>query len=200
MSRLVLIDNYDSFTWNLAQYLMELGAEVDVRLNDQVTVERIEALDPDGIVVSPGPGRPDAAGISMEAIRRFAGKKPILGVCLGHQSIARVWGAEIVRAPTLMHGKTSEIEHDGEGVFAELPNPFEATRYHSLVVDPPTLDDAFEVTARADGDVIMGIRHREWPLEGVQFHPESIMTGCGKRLLGNFLRTVGELTHNRPRV
>ena len=192
MTKLLLIDNYDSFTWNLAQYLMELGAEVDVRLNDQLELEQIEALAPDALVVSPGPGRPDDAGISMAAIERFAGKLPILGVCLGHQAIARVWGGEIVRAPTLMHGKTSPIEHDGKGVFTGLPQPFEATRYHSLVVEPSSLHESFEVTARADGEVIMGLRHREWALEGVQFHPESIMTGSGMALLGNFLRIVGE--------
>ena len=188
--RLLLLDNYDSFTFNLAQYLQELGAELEVSLSDRLTVEQAGDGGFDAVVISPGPGRPEEAGISLELIRRYGDRLPILGVCLGHQSIAQAFGAAIVQAPTLMHGKTSEIHHHNQGVFAGLPQPFEATRYHSLTIDPPSLDPAFEITARTADDVIMGIRHREHPLHGVQFHPESILTRPGKQLLGNFLEIV----------
>ncbi|MEW6199381.1 MAG: aminodeoxychorismate/anthranilate synthase component II [Planctomycetota bacterium] len=187
----VLIDNYDSFTYNLVQRIGELGRAVDVRVyrNDVVTLEDIEAQQPDHIIISPGPCTPREGGISNDVIRRFGGRVPILGVCLGHQCIAYVHGARIIRAQRLMHGKTSQIRHDGLGVFRGLPNPFEATRYHSLVVEPDTLPGSFIVSAVADDDPheIMGLRHREWPLEGVQFHPESFLTGVGHRLLANFL-------------
>ena len=182
---ILLVDNYDSFTFNLYQYLGELGAEVKVVRNDAMSVDEALALEPERIVVSPGPGTPDEAGISVELIRRAT--VPVLGVCLGHQSLGQAFGGAIVRAPKLMHGKTSEIRHDGRGLFAGLPDPFTATRYHSLVVAPESVPDCLEVTAWADGGVIMGLRHRERPLEGVQFHPESILTGSGKDLLRNFL-------------
>jgi anthranilate synthase/aminodeoxychorismate synthase-like glutamine amidotransferase len=185
--RILLIDNYDSFTWNLAQYLEELGVDLAVRLNDVLSVDGALAFDADAIMISPGPGRPEDSGITLELVRRCAGRMPLLGVCLGHQAIAQSFGAEIVQAPTLMHGKTSPIEHDGKGLFLGLPNPFDATRYHSLVVDPPTLPDSLVVTATTAEGVIMGLRHRSWPLWGVQFHPESILTPVGKSLLGNFL-------------
>jgi anthranilate phosphoribosyltransferase len=182
---ILLVDNYDSFTFNLYQYLGELGADVTVVRNDALSVDDALALDPERIVVSPGPGTPDDAGISVEIIRRSP--VPVLGVCLGHQSLAQAFGARIVRAPKLMHGKTSEIRHDGRSVFTGLPDPLTATRYHSLVASPETIPDCLEVSAWADGGVIMGLRHRERPLEGVQFHPESILTGSGKDLLRNFL-------------
>ncbi len=182
---ILLVDNYDSFTFNLYQYLGELGAEVKVVRNDAMSVEDALALGPERIVVSPGPGTPDEAGISVELIRRAP--VPVLGVCLGHQSLAQAFGADIVRAAKLMHGKTSEIRHDGRTIFAGLPDPLTATRYHSLVASPGTIPDCLEVSAWTDGDVIMGLRHRERPLEGVQFHPESILTGSGKDLLRNFL-------------
>jgi anthranilate synthase component 2 len=185
--RLLLLDNYDSFTWNLAQYLEELGAEVRVELNDRVGVEWVERQAFDALVVSPGPGRPEGAGISLDLIRWAAGRKPLLGVCLGHQALAQAYGGRIVRAPSLMHGKTSRIRHDGAGIFAGLPAEFEATRYHSLVVDPASLHEDLRVTAWADEDVIMGIEHRRLPLHGVQFHPESILTLEGKALLANYL-------------
>ena len=190
---IVLIDNYDSFTYNLVQRIGELDrtCEMKVYRNDQVTLEQIEADRPERLIISPGPCTPREAGISVEVVRHFAGKVPILGVCLGHQSIAFAFGAEIVRADRLMHGKTSEIRHDGKSVFAGLPNPFTATRYHSLVIEPESLPDAFEVTARtvdAPDNEIMGIRHREHPIEGVQFHPESFLTETGHALLANFLR------------
>ncbi len=185
--RVLLIDNYDSFTWNLAQYLEELGVDLTVRLNDALSVDGALTHGADAIMISPGPGRPEESGITLEVVRRCAGSTPLLGVCLGHQAIAQSFGAEIVQAPTLMHGKTSPIEHDGEGLFAGLPNPFDATRYHSLVVDPPTLPDPLVVTAKTPEGVIMGLRHRSRPLWGVQFHPESILTQAGKPLLGNFL-------------
>jgi anthranilate synthase/aminodeoxychorismate synthase-like glutamine amidotransferase len=187
MARILMIDNYDSFTYNLVQYLAELGAEVDVRRNDAVTLDEVAALAPDGIVISPGPCTPREAGISVPLVQRFAGEIPILGVCLGHQAIGAALGGDIVRAPRIMHGKTSPIRHDGSGVFADLPDPFDATRYHSLVIDPATLPAVLARSAWTDEGEIMGVRHRDAFVEGVQFHPESILTLEGKRLLGNFL-------------
>jgi len=187
---LLVVDNYDSFTYNLVQYLGELGAALAVRRNDEVGVEEVERLQPDAIVVSPGPGAPAQAGISSELIRRFTGRRPILGVCLGHQVIGEVFGGRVGRAPTPIHGKTSWIHHDGRGVFAGLPNPFEATRYHSLVVHRDGLPDCLEVSAWTADGLVMGLRHRAAPVEGVQFHPESILTTAGKGLLANFLRTA----------
>jgi anthranilate synthase component 2 len=184
---LLMIDNYDSFTWNLVQYLGELGADVHVHRNDAITLEQVEAWAPEKIVVSPGPCTPNEAGISVPLIRRFAGRVPILGVCLGHQSIGQAFGAKIVRAQHVMHGKLSPITHGGEGVFAGLPSPFQATRYHSLAIEPASLPEELEVTARSDDGEIMGVRHREHAIEGVQFHPEAILTEHGKRLLANFL-------------
>ena len=188
---LLMIDNYDSFTYNLVQYLGELGEEVVVRRNDAITCDEIEALAPDVIVVSPGPCTPNEAGVSVECIRRFSGSVPILGVCLGHQSLAAAFGASIVRADRIMHGKTSPIEHDGTTIFEGLPNPFDATRYHSLLVDPASVPECLEVTARTREGEIMALRHREHLTEGIQFHPESILTVEGKPLLRNFLRRVG---------
>jgi anthranilate synthase/aminodeoxychorismate synthase-like glutamine amidotransferase len=187
--KLLLIDNYDSFTYNLAQYFGELGADVQVVRNDATTVDAIAAGPPDAITISPGPCTPNEAGISMDVVRRFAGELPILGVCLGHQCIGQVFGGRIVRAPRIMHGKTSKIFHDEKGLFAGVDNPFVATRYHSLVVAPDSLPDTLEVTAKTWEDEIMGVRATGpgAPLEGVQFHPESIMTTAGKALLGNFL-------------
>ena len=185
--RLLMVDNYDSFTYNLVQYLGELGAEVDVRRNDAIALDEIETLRPDAVVISPGPCTPREAGISVPLIQRFAGRLPILGVCLGHQAIGAAFGGAIVRAPRIMHGKTSLIHHDGRGVFASLPDPFEATRYHSLVIDPATLPPELERTAWTAEGEIMGVRHRAHFIEGVQFHPESILTVEGKRLLANFL-------------
>ena len=185
---ILLIDNYDSFTWNLYQYFCELGAEVLVKRNDELTLTEIASLAPERIVISPGPCTPDESGISLDVIRRYAGKTPLLGVCLGHQAIAQVFGAAIVRAAQVMHGKTSLIEHNGEGVFKGLNNPLTVTRYHSLVIDPPTLPADFIVTARSASGEIMGIRHRQWDLEGVQFHPESILSEQGHQLLENFLK------------
>lgn len=184
---ILLIDNYDSFTWNLYQYFCELGAEVQVRRNDELTLEEIIALAPAKIVISPGPCTPDESGVSLEVIRHFSGNTPILGVCLGHQAIAQVFGATIVRAARVMHGKTSPISHRGQGVFRGLNNPLTVIRYHSLLIDPPTLPECFEVTARSQEGEIMGIRHREFDLEGVQFHPESILSEQGHQLLANFL-------------
>ena len=184
---ILMIDNYDSFTYNLVQYLGELGAELVVHRNDKVTLEEIEALVPEKIVISPGPCTPREAGISCELVRHFAGKLPILGVCLGHQCIGDVFGGDVVRAERLMHGKTSMIHHNGEEIFDDLENPFEATRYHSLIVKRETLPDCFDLTAWTDQDEIMGIRHKEHPIWGVQFHPESILTRAGKPLLENFL-------------
>ncbi|MDA8057341.1 MAG: aminodeoxychorismate/anthranilate synthase component II [Actinomycetota bacterium] len=183
----LLVDNYDSFVYNLVQELGELGADPVVRRNDAVDVDGIRALGCNLVVISPGPGRPEGAGISLEAITELAGEVPILGVCLGHQAIGQAFGASIVRAPVLMHGKTSEVHHDGRGVFAGLPQPLTATRYHSLVVDPTTVPDELEVTATTDDGVIMGLRHRDLPVEGVQFHPESVLTSSGPSLLANFL-------------
>jgi len=185
---ILMIDNYDSFTWNLVQYLGELGAEVRVFRNDEIDLAGIAALAPERIVISPGPCTPNEAGISLAAIREFAGKAPILGVCLGHQAIGQAYGGRIVHAHTLMHGKTSPIEHTGQGVFARLPSPFTATRYHSLAIERARLPACLEVTAwTADGE-IMGVRHRDFPVEGVQFHPESFLTEHGHALLKNFLQ------------
>ena len=186
--RVLVVDNYDSFVYNLVQEMGELGADPVVRRNDAVDVDGALALEPDGIVVSPGPGRPEDAGISMELIRAVAGRIPILGVCLGHQCIGAVYGARVVHAPEIMHGKTSAVHHRGEGVLAGLPTPFVATRYHSLVV--ADLPDTLEVTAETADGVVMALRHRELPVEGVQFHPESILTAEGPRLLGNFLAAL----------
>lgn len=185
---LLLIDNYDSFTWNLYQYFCELGAEVVVKRNDEINVADIATLAPQKIVISPGPCTPNEAGISLDVIRHYAGTLPILGVCLGHQAIGQAFGARIIRARQVMHGKTSAITHNGSGVFHGLNNPLTVTRYHSLLIDPATLPDNFDVTAWSAGDEIMGIRHREWDLEGVQFHPESILSEQGHALLNNFLR------------
>ena len=183
-----MIDNYDSFTYNLVQYLGELGEELQVFRNDKITLKEIEKLKPNKIVISPGPGIPKEAGISIKVIKQFAGKLPILGVCLGHQAIAEAFGGKVIRADRLMHGKTSEIHHDNKGVFKGLPNPFTATRYHSLLVEKKSLPDCFELSAWTDQDEIMGIRHKEFKLEGVQFHPESILTDSGKKLLANFIK------------
>jgi anthranilate synthase/aminodeoxychorismate synthase-like glutamine amidotransferase len=189
--RLLMIDNYDSFTYNLVQYLAELGASLEVRRNDAITLDEIAALAPDGIVISPGPCTPREAGVSVPTIQRFAGQIPILGVCLGHQSIGTAFGADVVRAGRVMHGKTSPIHHDGRGVFTNLPDPFEATRYHSLTIDPATLPPELEATAWTDQRELMGVRHRTLAVEGVQFQPESILTAVGKRLVGNFLGALG---------
>jgi anthranilate synthase/aminodeoxychorismate synthase-like glutamine amidotransferase len=188
--RVFLIDNYDSFTYNLVQELGELGAEVEVARNDAVTVQGIADWQPDGIVISPGPGGPDDAGVSNDVVRRFAGGVPLLGVCLGHQCIAAVYGGAIVRASELVHGKTSEIHHDDAGVFAGLPNPFAATRYHSLILDEATCPGELAITARSSAGLVMGLRHHRLPVEGVQFHPESILTGSGMRLLSTFLDSL----------
>ena len=190
---LLMIDNYDSFTWNLVQYFGELGTRVEVHRNDEITIADIEKLNPERIVISPGPCTPNEAGVSMEAIRRFQGELPILGVCLGHQSIGQVYGGKVVRARQVMHGKTSPIYHKNEGVFAGLPNPVTTTRYHSLIIERESLPDCLEVTAWTqfeDGreDEIMGVRHKTLPIEGVQFHPESIMTLNGHDMLANFLK------------
>ncbi len=184
---LLVIDNYDSFTYNLVQYFGELGAELLVKRNDEITIEEIRTLKPERIVISPGPCTPNEAGISNDVIRTFAASTPLLGVCLGHQCMGQVFGGDVIRAPRLMHGKTSPILHNGEGVFAGLPNPFEATRYHSLVVRRETFPADLEITAETAEKEIMGLRHREFPMHGVQFHPESILTLEGKKLLGNFL-------------
>ena len=189
----LLIDNYDSFTYNLVQRLGELGATLEVYRNDKVTVAEIERRRPSHIIISPGPCTPNEAGVSNEVIRHFAGKVPILGVCLGHQCIGQVFGATVTRARRLMHGKTSLIEHDGRTIFRNLPNPFTATRYHSLCVVESTVPPEFEITARAEKDEVMGIRHRQWAIEGVQFHPESFLTAEGPKLLHNFLEISGPL-------
>ncbi|MEB3280376.1 MAG: aminodeoxychorismate/anthranilate synthase component II [Lyngbya sp.] len=194
---IIVIDNYDSFTYNIVQYLGELGAEFpvaeDVRVyrNDEITVEQINQMQPDGVVISPGPGRPEDAGISLELIERLGPQLPILGVCLGHQSLGQVFGGKIVSAPELMHGKTSTVHHSGQGVFQGLENPLTATRYHSLVIDRQTCPDVLEITAWVDDGTIMAVQHRNYPhLQGVQFHPESILTTSGKLLLKNFLRSL----------
>ena len=183
----LMLDNYDSFTWNLVQYLGELGAAVKVARNDALSLEEIEALRPERIVISPGPCTPSEAGISVPLVRRFAGRIPILGVCLGHQAIGQAFGARIIRAQRVMHGKLSSIVHDQRGVFADVPSPFNATRYHSLAIERTSLPDVLDVTATADDGEIMAIRHRELPVEGVQFHPEAILSEHGRKVLGNFL-------------
>lgn len=189
---ILMIDNYDSFTYNLVQYLRQIGEGVEVKRNDMITITEIEALAPQAIVISPGPGRPESAGISIATIDYFSGKVPILGVCLGHQSIAHAFGARVVPAKRLMHGKTSSITSDGKGVFSGIKSDFQAMRYHSLAVEKESLPDCLAVTATAEDGEIMGIRHREHPTEGIQFHPESIMTPVGKRLLRNFLKMIPE--------
>ncbi|HLQ25850.1 MAG TPA: aminodeoxychorismate/anthranilate synthase component II [Acidiferrobacterales bacterium] len=186
---LLMIDNYDSFTYNLVQYLGELGEDVRVFRNDQITLKQIADLAPEKIVISPGPCTPNEAGVSVDTIREFGGSIPILGVCLGHQSIGQAYGGEIVRAKRLMHGKTSLIQHTGQGIFKSLPSPFTATRYHSLVIERASLPDCLEITAWAEDGEIMGVRHKQYPVEGVQFHPESIMTENGHDLLDNFLKS-----------
>ena len=184
--KVLLLDNYDSFTYNLAQYLGELGHAPVVHRNDEITLGEVEAMKPDRIVISPGPGRPEDAGVSVDVIRQFGRRIPVFGVCLGHQGIGHAFGGAVVRAPVLMHGKVSSIQHDGRGVFAGVSQPFVAGRYHSLIVaDPPP--DALEISARTDDGIIMGLRHREWPVHGVQFHPESVLTGEGRKILRNFL-------------
>ena len=197
--RLLMIDNYDSFTYNLVQYLGELGAEVDVRRNDAITLDEVAALRPDGVVISPGPCTPREAGISVPLIGRFAGEIPILGVCLGHQAIAAAFGGPVVRARRIMHGKTSPIHHDGRGLFAGVALPFEATRYHSLVIDPRALPPVLERAAWTADDEIMGVRHRTLFVEGVQFHPESILTLEGKRILANFLARLPSVPRGSER-
>jgi anthranilate synthase/aminodeoxychorismate synthase-like glutamine amidotransferase len=191
---LLLLDNYDSFTYNLYQYLSELGAQVETVRNDKITLEDIEVMSPEGIIVSPGPCTPREAGISNDIIRSFGPRLPVLGVCLGHQCIGQVYGGTVDRAPEIRHGKTSMINHTGQGVLAGLPNPFEAIRYHSLIVYRDDLPDSLEVTAWTDDGLIMGLRHKEYPVEGVQFHPESIMTPVGHDLLQNFLDRVSQAT------
>jgi anthranilate synthase/aminodeoxychorismate synthase-like glutamine amidotransferase len=187
---ILVIDNYDSFTYNLVQYLQELGAQCKVVLNDQTTADELLAERPDGILLSPGPGTPDDAGITLETIEKAAGSVPLLGVCLGHQSIGQVYGAQVVRAGRLMHGKTSPIEHDGTGVFSGVPSPIAATRYHSLVLEPASIPDCLTVTARTEQGEIMGVRHKTLPIEGVQFHPESILTDSGMKMMNNWLATL----------
>jgi anthranilate synthase/aminodeoxychorismate synthase-like glutamine amidotransferase len=192
---ILLVDNYDSFTFNLYQFLSELGADVVVKRNDQITLAEVDAMgdELDGVVVSPGPCTPREAGISIGIIEHMAGKVPVLGVCLGHQSIGDAFGGDVVRAPQLMHGKTSFIHHNGKGIFQGMPNPFIATRYHSLIVDRETLPEHLEITAETEDGIIMGLQHQELPVFGVQFHPESILTPAGKQLLGNFLALTGKM-------
>jgi anthranilate synthase/aminodeoxychorismate synthase-like glutamine amidotransferase len=187
MARVLVVDNYDSFVYNLVQYLGELGATPIVHRNDAITLDDVEEIAPDAVLLSPGPGRPEDAGIICGLLERFAGRFPILGVCLGHQAIGHVFGGNVVRAPELMHGKTSMVRHRDLGVFAGLPNPFEATRYHSLVVDRDSMPSILEITAETEDGTVMGLRHRHYAIEGVQFHPESILTTAGHELLGNFL-------------
>jgi anthranilate synthase/aminodeoxychorismate synthase-like glutamine amidotransferase len=196
---LLIIDNYDSFTYNLVQYFGELGAEPVVKRNDEITLAQIDALKPEAIVISPGPCTPKEAGISNDVIREIGPRLPVLGVCLGHQCIGHVFGANVVRAGRLMHGKTSPILHQGDGVFAGLPSPFEATRYHSLIIDPPTVPDTLLINARTFEAEIMGVRHKEYPIHGVQFHPESILTRHGKELLKNFL-VMSEAFHGKKKA
>jgi para-aminobenzoate synthetase component 2 len=186
-SMIFVLDNYDSFTYNLVQYMGEMGAEMTIRRNDELSVDEVEALAPERILLSPGPCTPQEAGISIELVQRFAGKVPILGVCLGHQAIGAAFGGEVVRAPKLMHGKTSEVEHDGKTVFTGIASPMTCTRYHSLIVSEKNLPAELEVSARTADGTIMGLRHRNYPVEGVQFHPESVLTDDGKRLIRNFL-------------
>ncbi len=188
--RVLVIDNYDSFVYNLVQYLGELGATPVVHRHDEVTIEQIADSSPDAILISPGPGRPEDAGVSNAVIEQLAGQVPILGVCLGHQCIGQVFGGQVVRAPQVMHGKASMVHHDGSGVLAGLPDPFQATRYHSLVVDAATVPDVLQVTATTEDGTVMALRHRDLPVEGVQFHPESILTNCGHQLVANFLDQV----------
>ncbi len=190
-ARVLLVDNYDSFTYNLVQELGELGADPVVYRNDAIDVDGIRAAGPDGIIISPGPGRPEDGGVSMAVVAELGGEIPVLGVCLGHQCVGQVYGGRVVPAPELMHGKTSAIFHTGVGVFADMPNPFEATRYHSLVVERASLPDVLEVTAETSDGVIMGLRHRDLAVEGVQFHPESVLTAVGPALLANFLAALG---------
>jgi anthranilate synthase/aminodeoxychorismate synthase-like glutamine amidotransferase len=190
-ARVLVIDNYDSFTYNLVQYLGELGADPLVHRHDALTLGQIVELDPDAVLISPGPGTPDDAGLSNEVITAFAGRRPVLGVCLGHQCIGQVFGGTVGRAPHVMHGKTSLIHHDGRGVFAGLPNPLEATRYHSLIVDRASIPPVLEISAETDDGIVMALRHREHAIEGVQFHPESILTVSGHDLLRNFLASAG---------
>ncbi len=187
MTNVLVIDNYDSFVYNLVQYVGELGANPIVHRNDELTLDQIIALDPDAILISPGPGTPDDSGISIDVITHFAGKRPVLGVCLGHQCIGQIYGGDVVRAPEVMHGKTSFIDHEGGGVFAGLPSPLEATRYHSLIVERASMPDVLEITAETSDGIVMGVRHKEFDVEGVQFHPESILTVAGHQLLKNFL-------------
>jgi para-aminobenzoate synthetase component 2 len=196
---LLMIDNYDSFTYNLVQYLGELGEDIRVFRNNKITIQEIEKLKPDRVVISPGPCTPNEAGISVQVIKHFSGRLPILGVCLGHQAIGAAFGGDIIRASRLMHGKTSLIHHDGKTVFDGLPNPFEATRYHSLLIRKETLPDCLEITAWTDSDEIMGVRHKEFVVEGVQFHPESILTKVGKDLLRNFLKLRSARKIHDPR-
>jgi len=188
--RVLVIDNYDSFTYNLVQYLGELDSDPIVHRHDALTLDETIELDPDAILISPGPGTPDDAGLSNDVISAFAGRRPVLGVCLGHQCLGQVFGGRVVRAPQVMHGKTSLIHHDGRGVFAGLPNPFEATRYHSLIVDRSSVPPELEISAETDDGIVMGLRHREYAVEGVQFHPESILTASGHDLLRNFLTMI----------
>ncbi len=194
--RVLVVDNYDSFVYNLVQELGELGADPVVYRNDAIDVEQIRAARPDAVLISPGPGRPENGGVSLEVVRRLAGEIPLLGVCLGHQCIGQAYGGEVVAAPHLMHGKTSEVHHDGKGLFAGLPNPFVATRYHSLVVRADSVPGELEVTATSSDGVVMGLRHRSLPVEGVQFHPESVLTVSGPALLANFLAQLGHVARS----
>jgi len=195
VTRILVIDNFDSFVYNLVQYLGELGAEPVVIRNNEMSVHDVVALQPDGVLLSPGPGRPEDAGILCDAIREFAGRVPVFGVCLGHQAIGQVYGGNVVRAPELLHGKTSPIHHSNEGVFAGLPNPMPATRYHSLIIERETLPETLNVTAQTESGMIMGVRHRELDIEGVQFHPESILTTSGHDMIGNFVQRVAAFAH-----
>ena len=195
--RILLVDNYDSFTYNLVQELGELGAEPVVYRNDAIDVSGIRAVEPDGVIISPGPGRPEDGGVSLDVVRQLGSEIPVLGVCLGHQCIGQAFGARIVRAPELMHGKTSLIFHTGRGVLADLPSPFEATRYHSLVVERASVPDELAITAETEDGVVMGLRHRQLAVEGLQFHPESVLTAVGPRLLATFLASLGS-HHDRP--